>query len=644
MRNPRNLKALLFGTAIIAAGCGQSPINSSDDSAPVVGTEEQDLDGDGRPDQFDNCPNDPNPGDPLLWDGDTIPCAVPQNGLSQEDPDHWYVNGDPRPEVCDGQDNCAPEALYCVNGVIVIQPNADHDAQGDVCDTNDDNDNFPDEVDLCQFTSSPDNGDNDEDGAGDACDDDDDNDGVPDMCPEGSPEGCMADNCQFDANVDQSDMDFDGDGDACDEFMDCAGDEDGIPDAPGACLPPDAPPVDPSSMDSDSDGETDDTDCDSGNPLRSHLRSESCDDGVDNDCDLQTDLMDDDCNPDIDGDEVPTACAEGDLECVADNCPMNANGDQADMDEDGAGDACDEVDNRLCENGGDVCAEGWICLNGGCEADSDGDGVGNGDNCPDMANADQADMDMDGIGDPCDLENGLLCINGGNACDEGMVCLNDQCVMDSDGDGAADVQDNCPVTANGDQADADMDGTGDECDVCVNDVGGLNACNECGAVPAEACGDMVDNDCDGALNEGCDTDGDGDSDDVDNCPAVANASQMDRDADGTGDACDADCIVRLRTVAGAHFDYTLSSVVDNGYPVGPWDQSGDTEICMVDGETILFIALNGEVYALSGNCQDPTEDLSLFEVGYSPANYPGVFAKVCTDNGPDYLGTAHAPN
>jgi hypothetical protein len=37
-------------------------------------------------------------------------------------------------------------------------------------------------------------------------------------------------------------------------------------------------------------------------------------------------------------------------------------------------------------------------------------------------------------------------------------------VEDSDDDGVPDDQDNCPLTSNTDQADADHDGVGDECD------------------------------------------------------------------------------------------------------------------------------------------------------------------------------------
>lgn len=60
-----------------------------------------------------------------------------------------------------------------------------------------------------------------------------------------------------------------------------------------------------------------------------------------------------------------------------DNCPGVANTSQADADNDGTGDACDE--------------------------DADGDGINDtDDNCPGIANPNQSDSDGDGIGDSCD--------------------------------------------------------------------------------------------------------------------------------------------------------------------------------------------------------------------------------------------------
>lgn len=69
--------------------------------------------------------------------------------------------------------------------------------------------------------------------------------------------------------------------------------------------------------------------------------------------------------------------------------------------------------------------------------DADGDTVLNGvDNCINVANLDQADVDGNGIGDAC---------------------------QDTDADGVLDIDDNCPTTANPNQEDTDGNGVGDAC-------------------------------------------------------------------------------------------------------------------------------------------------------------------------------------
>ena len=77
------------------------------------------------------------------------------------------------------------------------------------------------------------------------------------------------------------------------------------------------------------------------------------------------------------------------------------------------------------------------------ELDSDLDkAFDSADNCPSVANADQANADGDSEGDACDT--------------------------DDDGDGVDDANDNCPSVANADQANADGDSEGDACDASPN--------------------------------------------------------------------------------------------------------------------------------------------------------------------------------
>ncbi len=221
-------------------------------------------------------------------------------------------------------------------------------------------------------------------------------------------------------------------------------------------------------------------------------------------------------------------------------------------------------------------------LGGGCNGigslfgDSDGDGVGRSDNCPDVANADQKDTDGDGIGDACDncptVANadqkdtdgdgvGDVCDNSptdpnpgqGDSDNDGIGNVSDNCrdipnpdQADADGDGRGDLCDNCPNDANADQKDTDGDGVGDACDNCPDvanadqaDDDGDGVGDVCDNCPHTANVDQADDDGDGVGNA-CtgDRDGDGVDDAHDNCLLVSNADQADTDGDGVGDACD----------------------------------------------------------------------------------------------------------
>jgi hypothetical protein len=252
-----------------------------------------DGDGDGTPDDTDNCPGVSNP-DQMDTDGDKLgdACDDDDDGDGTPDdtdncplvsnPDQKDTDGDKKGDACDDDDDGDGTPDGTDNCPLVSNPDqkdTDGDKAGDACGDDDDGDGTPDGTDNCPLVSNPDQKDTDGDKAGDACDDDDDGDGIPDG----------TDNCPLVSNPDQKDTDFDGTGDACIDDKD----GDGVPNSDDNC------PSVPNPGQRDTDG----------------------------------DKLGDACDPDIDGDFIDNG---------PDNCPTFVNPSQDDADKDGLGDFCDD--------------------------------------------------------------------------------------------------------------------------------------------------------------------------------------------------------------------------------------------------------------------------------------------------------------
>jgi Thrombospondin type 3 repeat. len=208
--------------------------------------------------------------------------------------------------------------------------------------------------------------------------------------------------------------------------------------------------------------------------------------------------------------------------------------------------------------------------------DSDRDGAPNeNDNCPFIANPDQADSEVTQVGCMPNVKTGgctpiLQEGDGvGDACDNCPAAYNpadeNGNQADGDGDGVGDACDNClgdynPLAINGQQPDTDQDGVGDVCDKCPGhpetdiDKDGLpDGCDNCAYwmnsdqsdSDKDGVGDVCDRCPEG--NDSVDTDGDETPDCADNCPTVWNdyvltdmgeRYQLDYDNDGVGNECD----------------------------------------------------------------------------------------------------------
>ena len=435
-----------------------------------------DTDGDGVNDTLDAFPNDPSE-----W-LDTDRDGVGNNSDDDDDGDGYQDTT----EVLAGSDPI---------DVVSIPLDTDSDGIINILDDDDDNDGFTDIIenevgtDPLNINNFPLDTDNDLEL--DFYDLDDDNDGQSDLIEI----QCGSD--PLDNISRSSDTDFDG----IPNCIDIDDDNDGFDDIIEISEGTDPlNPFDFPNQDIDGDGILDTTIIDvDGDGIPNTSDSDINGDGIiDNGADSDGDGINDSSDSDINGDGILDNGPDLDEDGLNDNNDNDIDGDGipniADSDVNGDG---------INDNGIDTDEDGIIDIFDSNPTSFDYYQSFN-DNCPNIPNPDQLDVDEDSIGDACDN-----CITNENR---------DQ--LDIDQDGIGDICDVCPELFNPEQEDFDEDFIGDLCDL-DDDNDGQSDEDEiaCGSDPKNENSMSPDLDRDGILD--CfdlDNDNDGIEDSIDPNP------------------------------------------------------------------------------------------------------------------------------